>query len=151
MNRRLWASVMAAGVVAVAAVLIATMGTHESKSATVDKAPDWLQQQARKALAAHPNGQVQSVTWSKTTVGTYHDVVPDQGEANPYFVTKPLYVVVANGDFTETAFRGGEEQTVEGKQLLLVYDGETHQLSVTGTLSTPFDASKLGTATPLDL
>jgi len=132
-------------IVAVAAIVgvLTTRGAAHAATAT-NPTPAWLQTKTSQIVGSHPGSTAQSAVWVLTTVGCYHDVVPDQGAADAATADKPVYVVVVDGTFTAPhIIEAGA--AVTGTQLILEFNPDTHDLAVLGILKTPINPSELGT------
>lgn len=111
----------------------------------------WLQAETTRTLASYPEATATSATWSLTTVEAYHKALPDIGPANEKMAGDPVYVVLLNGEFSETRTLAGSTRVVSGTQMILVFDPNSHDLSVVGILRTPADTSSLGACQAMSL
>lgn len=140
---------------AAVAVVAACAGGLAARSSadTSDVTPAWLASQASAEVKAYADTSATTVEptahWALTTVAAYRASLPEKQTATVNG-DKPLYVVIADGQFTAPTARA-DSPTASGTQLLLVFDADTQELSVVGVLNTPVNESLLGTTKDLAL
>lgn len=135
----------------VSAAIIVGATAARGTAAETNEAPSWLETATARTLASFPEAVAKSATWSLTTVDAYHKALPDMGSASEKTAANAAYVVLIDGEFSETRSVGGDEAVVSGTQMILVFDPGTQDLSVVGILKTPADASALGTSATMSL
>ncbi|HJW74327.1 MAG TPA: hypothetical protein VJ787_01475 [Thermoleophilia bacterium] len=133
-GRALLACVLAAA--ALAAALIGGLGLSASSGATGDAvtAPSWLQEKATRLVTVALNEpSPAAVSWQLATAGQYARATAIAGVAAEATTdsARPLYVVVARGDFTYTAahLESADVPPPTGQTLVVAYDPETQVMS----------------------
>ena len=131
---------------AFAAALIGGLGLGASSGATggTTTAPDWLQAKTTQLVTVVCcDPKPASVSWQLATAGKYAqaaaltdatadaaatDATADAAAGAPTDSGRPLYVVVAHGDFTYTAahLESAGAPLPHGQTLVVAFDPETH-------------------------
>jgi hypothetical protein len=144
-----WRLLVGLGLIAAVAAFTSVMAARSSAD-TTNPPPDWLETKVSQIVGPYSVSTPRAATWVLTTVGAYHDVMPDQGPAQASVAEKAVYVVFVDGSFTPTHTPEVWTGPV-GTQLVLEFDANTHVLAVLGIMPTPVDPALLGTANTMSL
>lgn len=151
----------AVALAALTAALIGGLGLGASSGATggAATAPDWLQEKATElvtVVCCDPSPA--SVSWQLATAGKYAqaaaitDATADAAAGAAADSGRPLYVVVAHGDFTYTAahLESADAPLPHGQTLVVAFDPETHIMTDLSLLGPDANAeTALGAMNPI--
>lgn len=154
--RRMAVAILTGLVVIAGVALLWSQLATESTAQDTDVPPAWLQDETIRLLDAYSDssagvGGPTSAKWVLTNVASYHEAVPDTGPTTEGFTDKPVYLVWADGPFVGSHRLDTDIEPAKGRQLLLVFDAKSRELSVVGVLTTPVDESRLSSIKTMSL